>query len=358
MNKRKILVTGSLGQIGSELVMYLRKEYGNDNVIASDIEKKDVPKVIGSGPFEKLDVLKANKTLEICKKYGVNTVIHLAALLSAVAEKNPKLAYDINMNGLYNMLEIAREQNYTLFVPSSIAAFGPSTPADKTPQDTIQRPTSMYGVTKVAGELLCDYYHKKFGVDTRGVRFPGLISYEALPGGGTTDYAVHIYYEALKNNAYTSFIKKGTLMDMMYMPDALMAIHKLLEADAAKLKHRNAFNITAMSFAPETIAAEIKKHLPKFKISYDVDPVRQAIANSWPNSLDDSCAKKEWGWKPKYNLETMTKDMLEQLSKKLNIELPAASRPAVSVKTKTDASVTSAKKTASPKKPKTSKSKK
>ena len=333
MTKRKILVTGSLGQIGSELVMFLRKEYGNDNVIASDIEKKDVPKVIGSGPFEKLDVLDGKKTLEVCKKYKVNTIIHLAALLSAVAEKNPQLAYQINLTGLHNMLELSREQKYSLFVPSSIAAFGPSTPADKTPQDTIQRPTSMYGVTKVAGELLCDYYHQKFGVDTRGVRFPGLISYEALPGGGTTDYAVHIYYEALKKGAYTSFIKKGTLMDMMYMPDALNAIFKLLEADPAKLKHRNAFNITAMSFAPETIAAEIKKHIPKFKMSYDVDPVRQAIADSWPNSLDDSCAKKEWGWKPKYNLESMTKDMLEKLSEKLGIELPNAKPAAVKVST-------------------------
>lgn len=304
--------------------MFLRNEYGNDNIIASDIEKKDVPKVIESGPFEKLDVLDAKKTIEVCKKYKVNTIIHLAALLSAVAEKNPQLAYTINLTGLHNMLEIAREEKYSLFVPSSIAAFGPSTPADKTPQDTIQRPTSMYGVTKVAGELLCDYYHQKFGVDTRGVRFPGLISYEAMPGGGTTDYAVHIYYEALKTQSYTSFIKKGTLMDMMYMPDALNAIHKLLEADPAKLKHRNAFNITAMSFAPETIAAEIKKHIPKFKMSYEVDPVRQGIANSWPNSLDDSCAKKEWGWKPKYNLETMTKDMLEKLSVKLNIPFESA----------------------------------
>ncbi len=319
MEKRKILVTGSLGQIGSELIMYLRKEYGNDSVIASDVVKKDVPKVIESGPFETIDVLDAKKTAEVCKKYGVNTIIHLAALLSAVAEGNPVLAYNINMNGLYNMLEIARENKYSLFVPSSIAAFGPSTPADKTPQDTIQRPTSMYGVTKVAGELLCDYYHQKFGVDTRGVRFPGLISYEAMPGGGTTDYAVHIYYEALKNKAYTSFIKEGSLMDMMYMPDALNAIHSLLEADPSKLIHRNAFNITAMSFAPETIAAEIKKHIPEFKMSYAVDPVRQAIADSWPNSLDDSCARAEWGWNPKYTLETMTKDMLEKLKIKLGL---------------------------------------
>lgn len=320
MNKRKILVTGSLGQIGSELIVYLRNEYGADNVIASDVIKKDVPKVINGGPFEKLDVLKPKKLAEICDKYKVDTIIHLAALLSAVAEANPLLAYDINMNGLHNMLELCRERNYSLFVPSSIAAFGPSTPADDTPQDTIQRPTSMYGVTKVAGELLCDYYHKKFGLDTRGVRFPGLISYEALPGGGTTDYAVHIYYEAVKKGAYESFIKKGTKMDMMYMPDALNAIHTLLEADPKKLKHRNAFNITAMSFDPETIAAEIKKHIPSFKLTYNVDPVRQAIADSWPNSLDDSAARKEWGWKPKYDLAKMTKDMLEKLKIKLSSE--------------------------------------
>lgn len=321
---KKILITGSLGQIGSELVVHLRKMYGDSNVIASDVVKKDVPKVIDGGPFELLDVLDVEKVADVCKKYKVNTIIHLAALLSAVAEKKPQMAYSINLNGLYNMLEIAREGKYQLFVPSSIAAFGPSTPKDKTPQDTIQRPTSMYGVTKVAGELLCDYYFKRFGVDTRGVRFPGLISYETLPGGGTTDYAVDIYYEALKNHSYKCFIKEGTLMDMMYLPDALDAIATLLEADASKLKHRNAFNITAMSFAPETIAAEIKKHIPDFKMSYDVDPVRQAIADSWPNSLDDSVARQEWGWKPKYDLKNMTADMLEKLAKKLNIDYKSA----------------------------------
>lgn len=317
---RKILVTGSLGQIGSELIVHLRKMYGDSNVVATDIEKKDVPKVIDAGPFEILDVLDGKKALEICKKYNVNTIIHLAAILSAVAEKNPLLAYNINMNGLHNMLEIARGEKYQFFVPSSIAAFGPSTPKDKTPQDTIQRPTSMYGVTKVAGELLCDYYYKRFDVDTRGVRFPGLISYETLPGGGTTDYAVDIYYEALKSHSYKCFIKEGTLMDMMYLPDALNAITTLLEADASKLKHRNAFNITAMSFAPETIAAEIKKHIPDFKMTYEVDPVRQAIADSWPNSLDDSVARKEWGWKPTYDLKSMTADMLKNLSKKLGLK--------------------------------------
>lgn len=321
---RKILVTGSLGQIGSELIVHLRKLYGDSNVVATDVVKKDIPKVIDAGPFELLDVLDAKKTVELCKKYQVNTIIHLAAILSAVAEKNPQLAYNINMNGLHNMLEIAREEKCQLFVPSSIAAFGPSTPKDKTPQDTIQRPTSMYGVTKVAGELLCDYYFKRYGVDTRGVRFPGLISYETLPGGGTTDYAVDIYYEALKKHAYTCFIKEGTLMDMMYLPDALNAITTLLEADASKLHHRNAFSITAMSFAPETIAAEIKKHIPDFKMGYDVDPVRQSIADSWPNSLDDSVARAEWGWKPTYDLKTMTTDMLEKLAVKLGVPYTSA----------------------------------
>ncbi|MEL3907757.1 MAG: L-threonine 3-dehydrogenase [Treponemataceae bacterium] len=321
---RKILVTGSLGQIGSELIVHLRKIYGDNNVIATDIEKKDIPKVLDGGPFELLDVLDGKKAVDLCKKYKVNTIIHLAALLSAVAEKKPELAYDINLNGLHNMLRIARDEKCQLFVPSSIAAFGPNTPKDKTPQDTIQRPTSMYGVTKVAGELLCDYYFKRFGVDTRGVRFPGLISYETLPGGGTTDYAVDIYYEALKSHSYKCFIKEGTLMDMMYLPDALGAITTLMEADASKLKHRNAFNITAMSFAPETIATEIKKHIPDFKMSYDVDPVRQAIADSWPNSLDDSVAREEWGWKPTYDLKSMTADMLEKLSKKLGISYTSA----------------------------------
>ena len=317
---RKILITGSLGQIGTELTMFLREQYGNDNVIASDLTNNGPENVLTSGPFESLDILDAKKMAEICDKYKVNTIVNLAALLSAVAEAKPQLAYDINMNGLFNILEIAREKNISVFTPSSIAAFGPSTPPDNTPQDTIQRPTTMYGVTKVAEELLCDYYYKRFGVDTRGVRFPGLISYKALPGGGTTDYAVHIYYEALKAKKYASFIDKGTMMDMMYMPDAIKAIHDLMEANPDKLVHRNAFNVTAMSFDPEILAGEIRKHIPEFELSYDVDPVKQAIANSWPNSLDDSCAREEWNWKPDYTMESMTKDMLEKLSEKLGIK--------------------------------------
>ena len=317
---RKILVTGALGQIGSELTMGLRKIYGNDNVVASSRRIKEGHEdVMESGAFEVLDITDGAKVAEIVKKHKVNTIINLAAVLSAVGEKNPQQAWNVNMNGLYNVLEVAREENCAVFTPSSIAAFGPSTPKDNTPQDTIQRPNTMYGVTKVAGELLCDYYYHKFGVDTRGVRFPGLISYETLPGGGTTDYAVHIYYEALKNKKYTSFIAEGTKMDMMYMPDALNAITQLLEADPNKLIHRNAFNVTAMSFEPEEIAASIKKIIPEFEMDYDVDPERQAIADSWPNSLDDSAAREEGGWDPKYDLDAMTEDMLEKLKVKLGL---------------------------------------
>jgi nucleoside-diphosphate-sugar epimerase len=311
---KKILITGAAGQIGTELTGYLRKHYGNDNVVASNRSIKGDEGILEAGPFEVLDVVDAKRIADICKKHNINQIIHLAAILSATAEKDPQIAYDINMNGTYNILEVAREQNIAVFTPSSIAAFGPSTPPDNTPQDTIQRPTTMYGVTKVAGELLCDYYFKRYGVDTRGVRFPGIISHGALPGGGTTDYAVHIYYEALKQKKYASYIAAGTFMDMMYMSDALKSIHDLMEANPDKLIHRNAFNVTAMSFDPEMLAAEIKKHIPEFEMSYEVDPVRQAIANSWPNSLDDSAAREEWGWEPEFNLASMTKDMLDNLS--------------------------------------------
>ena len=313
---KKILVTGALGQIGSELVMKMRKVYGSENVIATDLRKLEDSPVVTSGPFEILDVTDHKTMLELAKKHKIDTLIHLAALLSATAEAKPLLAWNINMGGLVNALEVAREVKCKFFTPSSIGAFGPSTPKDNTPQDTIQRPTTMYGVNKVAGELLCDYYYKKFGVDTRGVRFPGLISYEVLPGGGTTDYAVDIYYEALKSGKYTSFIASGTKMDMMYMPDAINAIINLLEADASKLIHRNAFNIAAMSFEPEEIAAEIKKHMPSFTMDYNVDPIRQGIADSWPNSMDSTCAKNEWGFKAEYDLTKMTTDMLQKLRAK------------------------------------------
>lgn len=318
---RKILITGALGQIGSELTEEMRKIYGSDNVVASNRSiKEGHEEQIASGPFEIVDVNDPLTLSKVLDKHKINTIVHLAAILSAKGENDPQQCWNINMYGLYNVLEAAREKNCMVFTPSSIAAFGPLTPKDNTPQDTIQRPTTMYGVTKAAGELLCDYYFKRYGVDTRGVRFPGLISYKTLPGGGTTDYAVHIYYEALKNKKYTSFIQKGTFMDMMYMPDAINAIINLIEANPEKLIHRNAFNLTAMSFDPEILANSIRKFIPEFGLDYDVDPIRQAIADSWPNSLDDTAAKEEWNWNPKYDLDAMTKDMLEKLKRKLNIQ--------------------------------------
>ena len=313
---KKILITGALEQIGSELTMHMRKIYGKNNVVASDIRTLKGSKLVEDGLFEIVNIESAEQIANTVKKYNVDAIIHLAAMLSATGEAEPAKAWNVNMGGLYNVLEVGREFGCAIFTPSSIAAFGPTSQKVKTPQDDIQRPNTMYGVTKVSGELLCDYYHKRFGVDTRGVRFPGLISYETLPGGGTTDYAVHIYYDALKSKKYASFIAEGTFMDMMYMPDALNAIVALMEADDTKLKHRNAFNIAAMSFAPEHIAAEIKKHIPEFEMSYNVDPIRQTIADSWPDSLDDSAAKEEWGWNPKYDLASMTVDMLDKLKEK------------------------------------------
>jgi len=314
---KKILITGALGQIGSELITFLRKRYGNKNVIASDIKSLSKGMIKQKGPFEHIDCLDAREIYSATKKYKIDTVFHLAAILSAAGENNPQLAWKINTNGLYNVLEIAREYKCAVFTPSSIAAFGPSTPKDNTPQETIQRPNTIYGLTKVTGELLCDYYHLKYGVDTRGVRFPGIISYATLPGGGTTDYAVEIFYEALKNKKYTCFLDKNTYLDMMYMPDGLKAAVNLMEADPSLLKHRNAYNVTAASFSPEELAQEIKKHIPEFEMKYNVGPMRQAIADSWPNRLDDSAARKDWGWSPDYDLKAMTKDMIEKLKIKL-----------------------------------------
>lgn len=315
---KKILITGAFGQIGSELTVKLREIYGASQVIATDIKQDKQSRLAQAGPYEVLDVQNAQDMFNIAKNHQVDTIIHLAALLSATAEAKPLLAWNLNMGGLVNALEVARELNCQFFTPSSIGAFGPNTPKDNTPQTTIQRPTTMYGVNKVSGELLCDYYFHKFGVDTRGVRFPGLISYVTPPGGGTTDYAVDIYYEAIRKAHYTSYIAQGTYMDMMYMPDALRAIIELLEADPSKLIHRNAFNVTAMSVQPEDFHAEIKKHIPNFTIGYNVDPVRQAIADSWPNSIDATAAKEEWGFKAEYDLEKMTGDMLEKLYERLN----------------------------------------
>lgn len=311
---KNILIIGSTGQIGSELTMELRKRYPQGNVVAGYIPGAE-PKgeLLESGPAEIVDITNAKQIAEVVDKYKVDTIYNLAALLSAVAEAKPQLAWHIGLGGLFNTLEVAREKNCAVFTPSSIGAFGNDTPKDKTPQDTIQRPKTMYGVTKVSGELLSDYYHKRFGVDTRSVRFPGLISNVTLPGGGTTDYAVDIYYAAVKEGRFTCPIKEGTYMDMMYMPDALRACVELMEADPARLVHRNSFNITAMSFEPSRIAAAVKKLVPDFVMNYEVDPLRQGIAESWPNSLDDSCARSEWDWKPDYDLDSMSADMIQIL---------------------------------------------
>jgi len=313
----KILITGSLGQIGSELANALSERYGTNNVIVTDVRAKTCDDQISDCECAVLDVTDVTQIAELIKKHNIKTIYHLAALLSAVAEAKPQTAWNVNMNGLYNILEVAREFGCSVFTPSSIGAFGLSTPHNRTPQDTLQRPNTMYGVTKVAGELLCDYYYKRFGVDTRGLRYPGIISYKTLPGGGTTDYAVEIYYEAIKSKKYTCFLKAGTYLDMMYMPDAINAAINLMEADQKKIIHRNAFNVTAMSIDPEMLAGSILKHIHGFSIDYKIDPVRQGIADSWPNSMDDSAAREEWGWQPKYDLEKMTEDMLTHLRKKL-----------------------------------------
>jgi len=314
---KNILITGALGQIGSELTMALRERYGYDRIIATDISIKPGKVAYESGPFSIVDCTKTEKIGDVIRKNKIKTIYHLAAILSGAAEEKPLFAWEVNMDCLYNVLEAARENNCQVFTPSSIGVFGPGTSKDRTPQDTIQRPNTMYGVTKVSGELLCDYYHKRFGVDTRGVRYPGLISHVTLPGGGTTDYAVQIYYEAIKHKRYTSYIKERTYMDMMYMPDAIKAAVDLMEVDASRLKHRNAFNVTAMSLAPEKIAEAIRKHIPEFTIDYEVNPILQEIADSWPNSIDDSAAREEWGWKPEFGLESMTEDILEKLREKL-----------------------------------------
>ena len=315
---KKILIVGAGGQIGSELVPHLRSIYGNNNVVAADISAEKCKALAEAGPFEELNALDGEGFSAIVKKYNIDTIFNLVALLSATGEKNPKLAWDINIGALTNSLYIAKDNNCAVFTPSSIGSFGEATPHIKTPQDTIQRPRTMYGVTKVTTELLSDYYYTKYGVDTRAVRFPGIISNVTPPGGGTTDYAVDIFYSAVKGEKFVCPVKAGTYMDMMYMPDALNAAISLMEAVPARLKHRNAFNIASMSFDPEQIYQEIKKHVPDFEMVYEIDPLKQAIADSWPDSLDDTCAREEWDWVPQYDLESMTVDMLEKLRAKLN----------------------------------------
>ncbi len=315
---KNVLIIGSTGQIGSELTMKLRHLHPEGNIVAGYIPGFE-PKgeLLESGPSAVVNVVDGMQIADAVGRYNIDTIYNLAALLSATAEKFPLKAWDIQMNGLINILEVARGHGCAVFTPSSIGSFGPSTPHKDTPQDTIQRPTSMYGVTKVATELLSDYYFHKYGVDTRSVRFPGLISYTTLPGGGTTDYAVEIYYAAVKGEEFVCPLAAGTLMDMMYMPDALKAAVDIMEADPSKLVHRNSFNIASMSFAPEDVLAAIKKIIPDARMRYEVDPVRQAIADSWPDNMDDSCARAEWGWKPHYDLDSMSRDMIEHLKIKL-----------------------------------------
>lgn len=314
---KNVLVIGSTGQIGSELTMKLRGIYGNDHIVAGYIPSAAPKGILAeSGPSEVVDITNAQQIADVVKKYDIDTIYNLAALLSAVAEQKPQLAWHIGIGGLMNVLEVSRELHTAVFTPSSIGSFGNNSPKDGTPQDTIQQPLTMYGVTKVSGELLSNYYTHKFGVDTRSVRFPGLISYVTPPGGGTTDYAVDIYYSAVKGEKFVCPIKKGTYMDMMYMPDALRAAIEVMEADPKRLVHHNSFNIASMSFEPETLYNKIKEYIPEFEMEYDVCPIRQAIAESWPNRLDDSCARAEWDWKPEFGLDEMTQDMIKHLKEK------------------------------------------
>ena len=310
---KNILIVGSTGQIGSELSIKLRSIYGDSNVICGYYKPPYPEGFFEWGPAVEIDATNKQQIADAVKKYNVDTIYNLAAILSATAEKNPKLGWDVGLESLMNCLDVARDMNCAVFTPSSIGAFGPSTPKDKTPQDTVQRPTTVYGITKVMGELLSDYYFHRWGVDTRSVRFPGIISNLTHPGGGTTDYAVEIYYNAVKGEKFICPLQAGTFMDMMYMPDALSAAINIMEADPDKLIHRNSFNIASMSFDPEMLYSAIKKHYPDFVMEYDVDPLKQAIADSWPNSLDDTCARQEWRWKPEYDLEKMTADMIKVL---------------------------------------------
>ena len=311
-----ILVTGAAGQIGTDLTTTLREKFGNQNVVAMG-HKTPMPKDIAEGgPCVMGDVTDIEEYRKIVVDYQIDTVYHLAAILSATGESNPQLCYDVNLNGLYNVLEVAKDNGQRLFCPSSIAVFGHGTPLENTPQETVLKPTTMYGVTKVAGELLCDYYFHKYGVDVRGIRYPGLISWKTRPTGGTTDYAVEIYYEAVLNNKYECFVRADTKLPMMYMPDAIKGTLDLMDAPLENLKHHSDFNFAGMSFSAQELADCIATRMPDFECTFNPDS-RQAIADSWPDSIDDSAASKEWGWKPSYDLEKMSDDMLENLKRKL-----------------------------------------
>ena len=314
---KRILVTGAVGQIGSELTLALRDRYGAENVVAGFHHTGPTPQLRDSGPLARLDVTDRARLEEVVDKYRIDTIFHMAAILSAVGEKKPNLAWHVNIDGLYNVLEVARTQEMTrVFVPSSIAVFGPETPRDPAPQETVLRPTTMYGVTKVAGELLGNYYVRRFGLDVRGVRYPGIISSETLPGGGTTDYAVEVFYKALQEGHYDFFVRADTVLPMMYMPDCIRATIELMEADFDRLKHHCDFNLAGMSFSAEELALEIKKHIPEFTYEFHPD-FRQEIADSWPKRIDDAAAREEWDWKPEFDLPSMVTDMLARLREKL-----------------------------------------
>ena len=312
----RILVTGAVGQIGSELTLALRERYGPENVVATGRKTAPSPALRDSGPFYLIDVTQRASLEVVVRKHDINCIVHMAAILSATGEQNPRLCWNVNMDGTLNVLDCALDHGMAqVLMPSSIAVFGPGTPLEDTPQETVLRPTTMYGVTKVCGELVCDYYVRKHGLDVRGLRYPGIISAETLPGGGTTDYAVAIYYEAIKHGRYTCFVREDTRLPMMYMPDCLKATLDLMEAPLSRLKHHSDFNVGSMSFTAGELAAEIAKHVPGFTCTYEPD-FRQAIADSWPCSVDDTAAREEWGWGPSYDLAAMTEDMLDKLGRR------------------------------------------